>query len=183
VHRRRRIAVTLALATLTAGVAACDTPRGTPAPIVFRAQAAETEFESALPARLDLALGANVSAFTLSAAAASSGGVWNIRATLTREQVFAGVVSLDVGSSADAAANVQINGATRLQADSGKLDVSFGQGVVNGTVTSAAPEFLNSTFSGALIVECLVPESDGGEALVVDAEFGTAACMPFAVLN
>jgi len=189
VARRRRLAGTFVGAALTVGVVACDTSDSTPAPIVFRAQAAGVSFESAFPAVVDLALGSNASVFTFSASATSNRGVWSVHATLTREQVFAGAVSLDLGSSTSALAAAQINGSTRLQADTGKLDVSFGQGLAAGSVTMASPDQLNSTFSGTLAVECLVPASagtqpsDGSEALVMDVGFESEACMPFAILK
>jgi hypothetical protein len=69
----------------------------------------------------------------------------------------------------------------------GKLELSFGEGVAAGMVTMASPDLLNSTFTGAPIVECLVPASaqppDDSEALVLDAEFETDACKPFAILK
>jgi hypothetical protein len=198
--RRARITGTFAIGVLAIGAHACDGATGSsPAPIVFRAQAADVDFESAVPAVLDLALGSNASAFVFSASAGSNRGVWSVRATLTREQVFAGSVSLDIGSSVSAPASTQIHGSTRLEADSGKLDVSFGQGASAGTVTMASPDLLNSTFTGALSVECLVPAStlppasapatggtmsgDGSELLVLDVAFETDACRPFAVLR
>ena len=196
--RRRNIAAACASLALSASALACVPDGDGPAPIVLRAQTADVTFESAFPAELDLALGSNASAFTFSAAAASDRGVWSIRATLTREQVFAGAFNLEVGSSALSLASAQIQGSTRLQAESGKLDVTFGRGTASGTVTMASPEILDGSFSGSLGVSCLVPLSalpadrrppggtnptDGSEPLTLDPDFVSAPCVPFQIVR
>lgn len=190
--RGQEIAVgLLRLAVVAAGVgcsAASNDPAG---PIRLRVEAAGVTFDSFFPARLDVVLGSTASAFEFSAAAGSDRGVWSARATLTRDQALTGLARVAVGSTALAPAQVQIAGSRLLQAESGALDVSFGQGVASGTASDASPDLLNSNFSGDLLISCWVPPSSlppirptgGGEALVLDAKLESAACTPFRVLE
>jgi hypothetical protein len=198
-HCRNLAATTiLRLAFTLAAIGCGGSASEPPGPVRFRAQSAGVAFESFMPARIDVALGSAASAFELSASAASDRGVWSARATLTRDQALAGAASVEIGATALAPGQVQINGSRLLQAESGKLDVVFGQGVASGTVTGASPELLNGGFTGELLVSCWVPPSalpvasrptaDVGapadsEALVLDAKFETTACMPFQILE
>ena len=108
------VPVAVAVSLLASGLGCVGTSIDPPGPIRLHAQAANVSFESAFPAEIRLALGSTVSALDFSASANSDRGVWSARATLTREQVLAGLASVDVGSTGTALGSVQIGGSTLM---------------------------------------------------------------------
>jgi hypothetical protein len=158
-----------------------------PGPIRVHVQAADVDFQSTLPAELDLALGSSVTAFQFSISAVSDRGGWSAFASLSEAQVLGGEASVAVTNAAGAVGSAQITGSHPLTAVSGTLAFTFGQGKVSGSVTGATPDLVNGTFDGDLSVGCWVPASGttstgSSEPLVLDADFATAACAPFRVL-